>query len=346
MRLLTYSPQHFEAVRTFAIRAGVPILAHRPFVDYYYAARDSCKLYLFMENDHSVIGTLGIELLRFEYCGQEIIAGVGTNYHVSRSGAGGYLFLHWMKTCPFSLEFGGSEDVHRIISQQRWKYFKGIKTYVLSSDYPVNPGNTWLHAAAKWVLRRARRRNVREYSSRIAREALTSISVREERGYTQDLLTWKSPFVFRLAPSIDYLEWRYNLALPFVRYRLFRVLTQGRTLGYVVLSDFPNRIVVAQCDGDDPWGLAYGALLSLLEVARDDQKPRTVLLNCSHVQMQPVYEQFGFRTGSKDFPFALGSLRQKIDISCDTSRWLVNFDWGDHGLVGSVPLENPGPTFS
>jgi len=292
-----------------------------------------------MEDDDSVVGTIGVELLKFHYGGQEIVAGVGSNFHALRSGVGGYLFLQWVKACPFSLEFGGSEDAHKIISHQRWSYFKGIKTFVLNYDYPAYPGNRWFHKGAKWALRNVRRKTIPQYTSRIPREVLTNVAVHEEYNYTQDLLPRRSPFVFRIAASIDFLAWRYNLTLSFVRYRLFRVLSGSDTLGYVVLSDFPDRIIVAHCDGDDPCALAYGALLSVLEVARLDRNPRMVLLNCSHTQMQLVYEQFGFRPERNDFLFALGSLRQKVDIPPDTSKWLINYDWCDHGLLESSALK-------
>jgi len=102
------------------------------------------------------------------------------------------------------------------------------------------------------------------------------------------------------------------------------------------LSDFPDRIVVAQSDGDDPSGLAYGTLLSILEVARDDRKPRKVLLLSSHRQMQTLYEHFGFRPEQTDFFFALSSLRQRIEIPLSTSSWLINYDWCDQGLFDTV----------
>lgn len=289
-----------------------------------------------MEDTGNIVGTIGIELLNFQYREKEIVAGVASNFHVAVPGIGGYLFLHWVKTCPFSLEFGGSRDAHKIISQQRWTCFTGIKTLVLNHDYPVYPNNSWLSRTAKWALRNVTRKAIPNFASRIPREILTRISVREEYDYQQDLLPRQSPFAFRLAPSIDYLAWRYNLGLSFVRYRLFRVFSQGRTLGYVILSDFPDRIVVAQSDGNDPSGLAYGTLLSVLEVAREDRKPRKVLLLSSHTQMQTLYEHFGFRPERADFFFALFSLRHTIDFPLDTSTWLINYDWCDQGLFNTV----------
>jgi hypothetical protein len=334
--ILPYSPEDFDAVRAFASRRRVSILTHREFVDYYYSTRSFCKLYLYLEDKGNLVGTIGIELLNFQYRGMEIVAGVASNFHVAVPGIGGYLYFHWVKTCPFSLEFGGSEDAHKIVSQQRWTCFNGIKKFILNYDYPVYPNNRWWSRAAKWAVRNATRKAISKFASGIPREVLTRISVREEHEYQKDLLPRQSPFDFRLAPSIEYLAWRYKLGLSFVRYRLFRVFSNSSTLGYVILSDFPDRIVVAQSDGDDPSGLAYGTLLSILEVARDDRKPRKVLLLSSHRQMQTLYEHFGFRPEQTDFFFALSSLRQRIEIPLSTSSWLINYDWCDQGLFDTV----------
>jgi hypothetical protein len=78
--------------------------------------------------------------------------------------------------------------------------------------------------------------------------------------------------------------------------------------------------------------LAYGVLLSLLEVAQGHEKARPVLLTSCHHEMQKIYEGFGFKPERQNRPFALGPLQPPIDLPCETSSWLVNFDWGDKGL--------------
>jgi hypothetical protein len=138
----------------------------------------------------------------------------------------------------------------------------------------------------------------------------------------------------RFAPDANYLAWRYSTQLPFVRYRLFRVLDRGRSAGYVILNESPERVIVSQCDGEDAETLAWGVVLSLLNAGQADRQPRTVMLTCCHPTMQEIYRSFGFKADSTH-PFALGSLRRSIapPAGSNTSNWLINYDWGDNGLM-------------
>lgn len=333
MPIIEYTPQLLEVLRRSAHRMAPSLgLVHRSFVDYYYASRDWCKLYLFLAEDGSVLGTIGVDRMRFEYKSREITIGCGSNWYSLRPGVGALLFMYWLKSCPFGLVFTGSEDNLRIIRQQKWAFFPGIKGYLLNNPYRVYPGEAWWRKTAKWILRRTQRGTIPQYASRIPPETFAEISVREEHSYTQDLLPRRSPFSFRFAPSLDYLSWRYSTSLSFVRYRLFRVLARDTTIGYVIINESLEQLIVGQCDGEDATALAYGVLLSILQVALEDEKPRAVFLTCCHREMQRVYERFGFRAQRGDQPFALGSRRGKIDLSSDTSSWLINYDWGDNGL--------------
>jgi len=65
--------------------------------------------------------------------------------------------------------------------------------------------------------------------------------------------------------------------------------------------------------------------------------------------MQKIYESFGFQPATEDYPFYLGATNGPADVAPDTSNWLVNFDWGDNGLLApfldQVETENdPGKT--
>jgi hypothetical protein len=149
------------------------------------------------------------------------------------------------------------------------------------------------------------------------------------------LLPRRSPFIFRFAPTVEYLDWRYNLSLTFVRYRLFRILGRGGTIGYVILNEAQNHIMVAQCDGEDATALAHGILMAVVEASRKDERPRTVFLSCCHTEMQRVFEQFGFRMElwGSELPFAFRTVPPQLDVSAaGTAQWLVNYDWCDNGL--------------
>jgi hypothetical protein len=79
MPIVDYTPKLFGDVSEMVSQFPGPInLAHRPFVDYYYATRESSKLYLYYSDSGKVIGTLGRELTRFEYNSRELTIPIGT----------------------------------------------------------------------------------------------------------------------------------------------------------------------------------------------------------------------------------------------------------------------------
>jgi len=331
-QLVQYTPEHFGLLRRAAEQvAQATSLLHRPFVDHYYTASEWCSLHLFLADDGTVAGTVGVERMPLA-CGDDALTvGFGSSFYTLQPGAGGYLFMQWLKTCPAGLVFGGSADTHRILRQQQWTYYPGVKLYHLNQAYEPRPGEpVWRRLARRAVLA-ARRTSLAECAARLPAEA-ARLAVVEERAYTDDLLPDRSPFSLRFAPGVDYLRWRYGLDLPFVRYRLFRILDGDATAGYVVLNDRPDRLVVTHADGTDPTTLACGVLLSLVDASRDDERPRAATLACSHPAMQQVYERSRFRAAAAERPFALGSLRGKIAVPADTSGWLVNLGWGDNDL--------------
>src|SRR5207244_5852846 len=95
------------------------------FVDYYYATRHSCRLYMLMSARGAVQAVLGVEQMPFEAGGRsgprrKMVLGFGTNFFSFLPGAGGYLFLHWLKTVPIGLAFGASDDGLRVMRSQKW----------------------------------------------------------------------------------------------------------------------------------------------------------------------------------------------------------------------------------
>jgi len=336
-----YTPDRFEALREAALQLGPDsTLGHRPFVDYYYTGNPWSRLFLAVE-DGRVLATLGVETLRFEWEGREERIGIGNNFFSLRRGRGGLLFRRWMGVCPLSLVHGGTADTHRITAKHGWTFYPGVRPYYLNPDYPPEAGQSLWRAAAKAVLRRLPRRPLAGLAARVPAEAARRLSVREEPAFTDDLLPASTPFAFRLAPCGDYLRWRYNTRLPFVRYRLFRLRDGEATAGYVILNDSPRRILVAHCDGTGAADLAWGVVLSLSAAARDGRDARPVTLTSCHPVMQAVFRRAGFRPARGDRPFTIGSLRQGAPFPMDTSAWLVSFDWGDNGLRRPFPDEPP-----
>ena len=207
MPIIEYTPQHFEDLQKFVGRLGIRLgLTHRPFVDYYYASSEYCRIYLLLADDGSIKATLGCERMRFEYKGREVIIGAGSNFYSISPGVGGILFVHWLKACPIGLVYGGSPDTHRMIRGRRWIFYEGIRGFILNNPYKLYPGERRWRVGVKSVLRRTCRARLSRYASRIPGEIRRKISVREEKGYCSDLLPRKSPFAFRLAPTVDYLK--------------------------------------------------------------------------------------------------------------------------------------------
>ena len=267
--------------------------------------------------------------------------GAGSSFYSARAGIGAILFVHSLKTCPIGLVYGGSEDTHRIIRGRNWAYYDGIQEFILNKPYGPYPSESRWRVALKSILRHTRRAKLSAYSSRIPREVRKTIVVREEKEYSRDLLPRDSPFRFRFAPTLGYLNWRYKTGLSFVKYRIFQMFKDGHSAGYVVLNESRHELIIAHCDGIDPKTIAYGVLLSLLQAGREDREPRAALLSSSHPMMQQIFQHFGFRLERPHRPFAVGTLNGPSDIGPDTSNWLVNFDWGDNGLRPPFLDESP-----
>src|SRR4029077_5164756 len=206
-------------------------------------------------------------------------------------------------------------------------------------NYPgsTQAGDPWWRSASKFVISRLSRKRISTFASHLRARSAAEITVREEKEYSDDLLPSRSPFDFRFAPTIDYLKWRYNLSLPFICYRLFRLIVRGKNAGYVILSDSPNKIAVAQCDGEYPSALAYGILLSILKISHDDLGPRAVFLVCCHPEMERIFHKFGFwRRWGADVPFAFRTQPAGLELATGPSNWLINFDWGDNGFAAAI----------
>ena len=134
MRIVEYTPDRFESLRRAAEQMSPTVtLRHRPFVDYYFATRDWCKLYLFLSDDESVAATLGYERMRFEYEGRELIIGIGSSFWSLQKGAGGFLFMQQLKDCPIGMTINGTAYTQQIMKNLKWSYFEGIHDFHLNA---------------------------------------------------------------------------------------------------------------------------------------------------------------------------------------------------------------------
>jgi hypothetical protein len=336
MHIVEYAPSRFDDLKEMVRQVSAPLnLAHRPFMDYYYATSDHCKLYLCFSEAGKIVGTLGRELLRFVHNSQELTIRIASNWYSLQRGVGGELYRYSAQVNPnsFGLMFSGSQDTLNILRHHKWIFVPGIRGYFLNNPCGMYAEDPWWRKIPKSVIRRSTRKSIPSFASCLPARVAAEIAVREEKEYSDSLLPSRSPFAFRFAPTAEYLSWRYNLSLSFVRYRLFRLIVRSENAGYIILSDWPHQIIVAQCDGEDPSALAYGILLSILEVGRNDPGPRTVFLACCHPDMKKIFRKFGFwRQLGGDLPFAFRTQPPGLDLAGGTSNWLVNFDWGDNGL--------------
>lgn len=322
-------------------------LRYAEFVDYFYVDSPTCRLNLLVNDADEVLGVLGHEVVPFEVPGRSIKLGFGSNFRAFQSGAGGILFLNWLKQCHYGLIFGGSPDTHRLLDPRRWTTYPGVGQFELNSPFAENPSDVWWKAFAKtllnWSPTRRRVDRLPEIIPSSAESIGTArVTVVEERDFSNDMLPRESPFSFRFTPDATYLNWRYNTRLEFVRYRAFRILRDGVSAGYVVLNEQRQRVLVAQADADDVLTLARGIIAAVVSSSTGARRRQGVIITAAHAALRAVLTQLGFQERLNARPFVVGSLLRKPDWSEDSSDWLVNFDWCDNGLrppfLGQAPL--------
>ncbi len=331
MRIIEYTPELFE--RMEAMQRPHPFLRHRPFVDYYYATHECARLFLAVDDDNTVFASVGGELMPFAYGGRCVTLNYPSHFRALRPGAAIYLLRKLMaRSAGRGIGIGGTEESVRVFRSLGWTTCGEVRVQRLNQPYSRWAGENKLRLKIKDLIDLLARKPISRFASRIPHEAIARLSIHEESAVTEDMLPKDSPFALRFAPPLDHLNWRYNTRLSFARYRIFRLLVGETTSGYVVINESPERLLLAHCDGDDPAVLAYGALLSLLEVGRTDRKPRTMMLASTHSGMKAVFEQFGFRESGDAHPVTVGGLHDEFQIPSDTTQWLVNWDWGGRAL--------------
>jgi hypothetical protein len=130
VRIVPYSGEHWHRLEAAVQTVGAArSLLHRPFVEWYYGTRDWCRLWLGYDEGGALAAAVGIEQPPFEIGGAPVSVAAASNSVTFVPGAGGLLFLHWVRTSEHALVFGGSPDTHRILASQgkRWTYFAGVR---------------------------------------------------------------------------------------------------------------------------------------------------------------------------------------------------------------------------
>ena len=310
-------------------------LAHETFVKHYYTNNKWSHLYLLINKKENIIGTLGIEYMPFIYNGKEITLGFGSNYFTNNNfpGSGAFLYLRWMKKCDFGIVFGGSREVHKIYRNQKWVYYHGTKVYTLNK-VPIYYPNVPIWKSALNIIRSyIPKKKIDNCMSNMPTDGFKGLKLIKESKFSEDMIPAYSPFNFRFNPSAEYIQWRYAMDLPYVKYILYRIINSNYdTVGYVILNQSINRIIVSHCDGITPKLLVHGILLSLVETLKNNTSNPEIILASTHPEMQKYYSLFGFKSTYFNRPFAIGSSGKKPNINHDTSDWLINYDWGDNGL--------------
>jgi hypothetical protein len=335
-RLVRYTADCFDRLRVFAGQLDHEVsLVHKPFVDHYYTNNQWCDLYLLLDKAETIVGTVGIERMPFVINDRAFTLGNGSNFFVLSKGIGHgkRLFTKWLECCDCGVVFGGTEDTLRILRKQQWDFFTGARVYHLNESVKAHSDEPGWRTAARKLRALATRTNIVARTERLPAIERLKLSAVAEREYSDEMQNFESSFDLRFVPSKDYLAWRYGAGLSFSRYRIFSLRIGGdQVVGLVILNETADSITVSHCDGIDPEIVAYGVLLSLSAVAREKRKNFHVRLAACHGEMLSIYTAFGFRPSFADRPLAIGALGNPPNIVADTSKWLINFDWGDNCL--------------
>src|SRR5438046_1525505 len=81
LKIIEYAPEHFDLLQSAARQTAIRNLINRDFVNHYYASSPWCNLYLLLSNDKTVVGTIGIERMPFDYRGRKMSVAFATNYY-------------------------------------------------------------------------------------------------------------------------------------------------------------------------------------------------------------------------------------------------------------------------
>lgn len=310
-------------------------LRYPEFVDYYYGTNERCKLSFFLDPERRVKGVIGWEKMKFLYKGEERDVSYGSNFVSFVKGTGAYALTHWMKSADVTIVYGGTPAVHRIYKKHRkWTEYFGMEVFRINRAFLVNPiEDAWRRIAKRIVSRFRWKEDVAARIDDFFSRKPTSIEVAEEQEYKEDIFPRQSSFELRFVPDIDHLSWRYDLHLPFTRYRLFRIVQDGETVGYVVINQGGGQVMVAHADAEGPEELAFGILKTFRKIFLEQGgRGLEFVLAAANPVMKNIFVTAGFKIIRPPRLFFAGNIKGDVPFDQETSGWLINIDWGDNGL--------------
>jgi hypothetical protein len=332
-RLIRYEPRFFEVLQSNATVPADSLLRQRSIVDWYYTTSEYSSLTMVVDGRDQCLACLGSEVVPLQAgeCRQKI--GCLSGFYAFHPGYGFYGFAAALRGCHAGLMQGGTEPALRFARRLKW-HFGEIPAYWLNVRYKATKKQGFRNAAKKVLNRFAPRTPLKSLAASLEGR-FREIRITEQDRYAADLLDFQSTFPFRFLPSLSHLTWRYPMNRSFVRYRWYKAFTGKGYLGYVILEDRPDRLIVAQADGTEPALLAAAIIKTFSAAATDQSDARETALLCANPVMQHVFESVGFRrVERRNRRFALGTMKGPMKVSVPQSEWLMNYDLADRGLLG------------
>ncbi len=314
--------------------SGLPVdsnLRHRAFVDWYYSSSDFCGLTLLLDDHDHCLACLGNERMTLKVGELGYRLGCLSSFYAFHPGYGFYGFSAALHGADAGFMLGGTDKAIGFVQRLGWDLGQ-INAYSLNLTYHEDAGHPLRNLCKLLVNACVSRVPLHNLETKLP-DSLTRVQVIEQSSYADDLLDFPSSFAARFDRPVAHFAWRYALDLPFARYRLFKAFLGSEYIGFVILQDMPEQVLVAESSGSEPKAVAAAILRSISAVARSEEDKREVLLLCSNPAMQRIFVSAGFQySARRRIQFGFGGLKGRIPAPVGPSEWLVNYDLGGRGL--------------
>lgn len=283
-------------------------------------------------DESTLVGILAIEEIGCTTGTSPLRLSVGTNFYSFRAGVGVPLYQHWLKQTGWTLTFGGSKDFHNFITNA---------PNAFRVDIPHFVANRWHDTDGSLGIR-----NIAKRVSNLIHPHSFSVSKRirkhlQEHGWGTSTVTpvsrfhtpiqWNEPFSgLRQDAGIDYLNWRFGKA-PDV-YQLFEIRDNSKLRGNIVLSESPNRIIVAFSQASTSCDALYSSLCAIQEITSTSGSRKEIYLACCNRDLQQTLDRIGFSLATYKRPLVILGASETIKLPKELDGWHVDFDIGDNGF--------------